>query len=224
MTLTYSFKKWWTLSAVFLCAACSTNNPPAPIKEQSVAASAPRQATLPNRTANNETKVQPPPAATKSKVSASNVQKSPAAQPVTQAPTDTSPAKVPAKENLVPDPAFRIAKPSSGAILEGFNGTSNKGIDYSGKLGDPISAVSDGKVIFSGNSLRSYGNLVIIKHDTRYITIYAHNSKNLVKEGDDVKRGQKIAEMGSTESDRVKLHFELRRDSKPIDPVGYFDS
>ena len=85
-------------------------------------------------------------------------------------------------------------------------------------------AAGEGKVIFSGNSLRSYGNLIIVKHNNNYITIYAHNSKNLVKEGDSVKRGQKIAEMGNTESDTVKLHFELRKDSKPIDPIAYFEN
>ena len=79
-------------------------------------------------------------------------------------------------------------------------------------------------IIFSGNSLRSYGNLVIVKHNNSYISVYAHNSKNLVKEGDTIKRGQKIAEMGNSETDRVKLHFELRRESKPIDPSGYFDN
>ena len=115
-------------------------------------------------------------------------------------------------------------KPSSAPVGESFNGSSNKGVDYAGKMGDPVNAAADGKVIFSGNSLRSYGNLVIVKHNNSYITIYAHNSKNLVKEGDTVKRGQKIAEMGNTESESVKLHFELRKDSKPIDPLGYFDN
>ena len=84
--------------------------------------------------------------------------------------------------------------------------------------------MADGKVIFSGNSLRSYGNLVIVKHNNSFISIYAHNSKNIVKEGDVVKRGQKISEMGNSEADRVKLHFELRKNSKPIDPSPYFDN
>ena len=97
-------------------------------------------------------------------------------------------------------------------------------MEYGGKIGDPVLAVADGSIIFSGNSLRSYGNLVIVKHNNSYISVYAHNSKNLVKEGDVIKRGQKIAEMGNSETDRVKLHFELRRESKPIDPSGYFDS
>jgi hypothetical protein len=109
--------------------------------------------------------------------------------------------------------------PSNGKIITNFNGTTNKGLDFDGKIGDPINSAADGKVIFSGNSLRSYGNLIIIKHNNSFMTIYAHNSKNLVKEGESVTRGQKIAEMGNTESDRIKLHFELRKDSQPIDPL-----
>lgn len=134
-----------------------------------------------------------------------------------------SEVKPEAKKEVSPvDPGFRISKPSSAPIIESFNGTTSKGIDFGGKMGDPIIASSDGKVIYSGNNLRTYGNLVIINHNNSYVTVYANNKNLLVKEGDTVKRGQKIAEMGNSESDKVKLHFELRKNSKPIDPSTYF--
>ena len=90
-----------------------------------------------------------------------------------------------------------------------------------GKVGEPILAASDGKVVYAGNSLRGYGNLVIIKHDNTYLTAYAHNSKLLVKEGDSVRKGQRIAEMGDTDTNSPKLHFELRVNGKPVNPTPY---
>lgn len=111
--------------------------------------------------------------------------------------------------------------PTNGAVIGRFDGSSNKGIDISGKIGDGVSAVAAGKVIFAGNSLRGYGNLIIIKHDNTFITAYAHNSTLLAKDNDEVKQGQKIAEMGNTEADRVKLHFEIRRNGQPVDPLTY---
>ncbi|MBP7943543.1 MAG: peptidoglycan DD-metalloendopeptidase family protein, partial [Polynucleobacter sp.] len=87
--------------------------------------------------------------------------------------------------------------------------------------GEPVTAASDGKVVYAGNSLRGYGNLVIIKHDNTYLTAYAHNRTLLVKEGDAVKKGQKIAEMGDTDTNSVKLHFELRVNGKPVNPTPY---
>jgi lipoprotein NlpD len=110
--------------------------------------------------------------------------------------------------------------PNSGKILQNFVEGKSKGIDIAGKMGDPIVAAGDGKIVYAGAALKGYGQLIIIKHNEVYLTAYAHNSKLLVKENVDVKRGQKIAEMGSTESDNgvVKLHFELRRSGKPVDP------
>jgi lipoprotein NlpD len=111
--------------------------------------------------------------------------------------------------------------PSSGQLVASFSGERNKGIDLAGKPGDPVMAAGDGKVVYSGNGLRGYGNLVIVKHDAEYLTAYAHNRKILVREGQQVKRGEKIAEMGDSDADRVKLHFELRRQGKPVDPLKH---
>ncbi|MFY8131154.1 MAG: peptidoglycan DD-metalloendopeptidase family protein, partial [Burkholderiaceae bacterium] len=90
-----------------------------------------------------------------------------------------------------------------------------------GKAGDPVLAAADGKVVYVGNGLRGYGNLVIVKHNDDFISAYAHNNKLLVQLNEAVKRGQKIAEMGNTDADRPKLHFEIRREGKPDDPLKY---
>jgi lipoprotein NlpD len=95
---------------------------------------------------------------------------------------------------------------------------SNKGIDIYGTLGQDINAANSGKVVYSGNGLKDYGNLIIIKHSDVYLTAYAHNKVNLVKEGATVKRGQKIAKMGQGDSNKAVLHFELRKNGKPVDP------
>ena len=93
--------------------------------------------------------------------------------------------------------------------------------DIAGKSGQPVYAANSGKVVYSGTGLRGYGKLIIIKHDKTFLSAYAHNRHLLVKEGDDVKKGQKIAEMGNTDADQVKLHFEIRRFGKPVDPITY---
>ncbi|AXK39446.1 peptidoglycan DD-metalloendopeptidase family protein [Crenobacter cavernae] len=113
--------------------------------------------------------------------------------------------------------------PTQGKVMRGFS-DSNKGIDIAGKSGQPVLAVGGGKVVYSGAGLRGYGKLIIIKHDKTYLTAYAHNSQLLVKEGQDVKKGQKIAEMGNSDADQVKLHFEVRRFGKPVDPTQYLDN
>jgi lipoprotein NlpD len=123
-------------------------------------------------------------------------------------------------KEMVAEPGIRLSWPAKGKVTEEFN-DKNKGIDIAGKLGDPVTAASDGKVVYAGNSLRGYGNLVIIKHDNTYLTAYAHNRTLLVKEGDAVKKGQKIAEMGDTDATSVKLHFELRVNGKPVNPTPY---
>ncbi|HEY0820803.1 MAG TPA: peptidoglycan DD-metalloendopeptidase family protein, partial [Rhizobacter sp.] len=94
-----------------------------------------------------------------------------------------------------------------------------KGIAIAGKAGDPVVAAADGKVVYAGSGLRGYGNLVIIKHNNTYLTAYAHNQALMVKEEQAVKRGQKIAEMGSSDAERVQLHFEIRKQGKPVDPA-----
>ena len=111
--------------------------------------------------------------------------------------------------------------PASGAMVAGFDEAKNKGIGIAGKAGDPVLAAADGKVVYAGAGLRGYGNLIILKHNNTFLTAYAHNQTLLVKEDQNVKKGQKIAEMGSTDADRVKLHFEIRRSGKPVDPARY---
>jgi lipoprotein NlpD len=109
--------------------------------------------------------------------------------------------------------------PASGAVLAGYDEARNKGVSIGGKAGDPVLAAAEGRVVYAGSGLRGYGNLVILKHNATYLTAYAHNQNLLVKEDQQVKRGQKIAEMGATDAERVQLHFEIRRLGKPIDPV-----
>lgn len=109
--------------------------------------------------------------------------------------------------------------PAQGPVVAQFEEARNKGIAISGKPGDPVLASADGRVVYAGSGLRGYGNLVIIKHNETFLTAYAHNQKLLVKEDQAVKRGQKIAEMGNTDADRVMLHFEIRRRGKPVDPA-----
>lgn len=113
--------------------------------------------------------------------------------------------------------------PAMGQILQGFSGASksSKGIDIAGNLGDPVRASAAGRVVYAGRGLRGYGNLVIIKHNNDFISAYAHNRVLLVKENEIIKAGQKIAEVGNTDSDVPKLHFEIRFKGKPVDPMRY---
>lgn len=111
--------------------------------------------------------------------------------------------------------------PASGSLIAGFDEAKNKGYDISGKAGDPVLAAADGRVVYAGAGLRGYGNLIILKHNNTYLTAYAHNQTLLVKEDQSVQKGQKIAEMGNSDADRVKLHFEIRRQGKPVDPSRY---
>ena len=111
--------------------------------------------------------------------------------------------------------------PSNGALIAGFDEVKNKGLKIAGKLGDPVLAAADGRVVYSGSGLRGYGNLVILKHNETYLTAYAHNQTLLVKEDQTVRKGQRIADMGSSDADKVMLHFEVRRQGKPVDPAKY---
>ncbi|GAB5605626.1 peptidoglycan DD-metalloendopeptidase family protein [Sideroxyarcus sp. TK5] len=112
--------------------------------------------------------------------------------------------------------------PTRGKVIAGYSkGSNRKGVDIAGSKGQPILASASGKVVYSGSGLRGYGKLIIIKHNATYLSAYAHNERLLVKEGQSVRKGQKIAEMGSTDADQVKLHFEIRRMGKPVDPAKY---
>jgi len=131
-----------------------------------------------------------------------------------------APAAAPAASDAG-DEAVAFQWPLRGPVLAGFDEAKNKGLDLGGKLGDPVHAAADGKVVYAGSGLRGYGNLIILKHNNTYLTAYAHNQTLLVKEEQTIKRGQKIAEMGNSDADQVKLHFEIRRQGKPVDPAKY---
>ncbi|MBS7663435.1 peptidoglycan DD-metalloendopeptidase family protein [Pseudomonas lalucatii] len=149
------------------------------------------------------------------------------AAPVPSAPPPVRSAPATAVQATPVQPVQRSATgwawPSQGAVIGRFssNGSLNKGIDIAGELGQPVLAASDGSVVYAGSGLRGYGELLIIKHSDTYVSAYGHNRRLLVREGQRVKAGQTIAEMGSTGTDRVKLHFEIRRQGKPVDPLQY---
>jgi lipoprotein NlpD len=153
----------------------------------------------------------PAPAATAS------APRSTAAGPVASLPPVT-PTPAPAGEEEVP---WGWPTPGNATVLAGFDEQKNKGLDIAGKPGDPVLASADGRVVYAGAGLRGYGNLIILKHNNTYLSAYAHNQTLLVKEDQTVRKGQKIAEMGSTDADRVKLHFEIRRQGRPVDPAKY---
>ncbi|WP_188981782.1 peptidoglycan DD-metalloendopeptidase family protein [Pseudomonas matsuisoli] len=136
-------------------------------------------------------------------------------------PTVSAPASTPVQKVTVSSAGW--GWPSNGQLIGRFssNGSLNKGIDIAGQLGQPVLAAANGTVVYAGSGLRGYGELLIIKHSDTYVSAYGHNRRLLVKEGQQVKVGQTIAEMGSTGADRVKLHFEIRRQGKPVDPLQY---
>ncbi|MGA2654733.1 MAG: peptidoglycan DD-metalloendopeptidase family protein [Gammaproteobacteria bacterium] len=149
-------------------------------------------------------------------------------EPVAQQVHEQVPVTVTAPSKVVPvapsPQTVQIAQgawqwPVKGAIIGNFKHT--KGIDIAGVEGEIIHAANSGQVVYSGTGLRGYGQLLIIKHNEQYLSAYAHNRKLLVKEGDSVKIGQPIAEMGDTDTNRVKLHFEIRHNGKPVDPLRY---
>jgi lipoprotein NlpD len=130
--------------------------------------------------------------------------------------TASAPAAAPAARE--PDDDINWLWPAAGPVATTFDDVRSKGVAITGKLGDPVMAAADGRVVYAGSGLRGYGNLVIVKHNATYLTAYAHNQVLLVKEDQVVRRGQKIAEMGSSDAERVQLHFEIRRQGKPVDP------
>ncbi len=129
-----------------------------------------------------------------------------------------SPTPAPAGED---DIGWIWPTTTGASVVAGFDEQRNKGLDIAGKVGDPVLASADGRVVYAGAGLRGYGNLIILKHNNTFLSAYAHNQVLLVKEDQTVRKGQKIAEMGNTDADRVKLHFEIRRQGKPVDPARY---
>jgi len=154
-----------------------------------------------------------------------SVPEAPASLPPS-APATAPPGVVPPATPAAPEPTRALSSvawlwPTPGKVIETFDDPRNKGIDIAGNEGAPVQAAADGEVVYVGSAVRGYGNLVIVRHSDDYITAYAHNRKVLVAEKQSVKRGQAIAELGRSDADRPKLHFEIRHQGKPVDPLKY---
>jgi len=150
------------------------------------------------------------------------IERMPEPKPETRAPAPPTPSPPNAAPPASDSDQLDWAWPTKGKIIAGFSDTANlKGIDIAGTAGQAVHASAAGRVVYAGSGLRGYGKLIIIKHNATYLSAYAHNREILVKEGQQVTRGQKIAEMGNTDADQVKLHFEIRRQGKPMDPAKF---
>jgi lipoprotein NlpD len=148
----------------------------------------------------------------------------PAAKPVAVAPAPPAPAKPepPRTAAVDRDPeGIDFIWPAKGGLLAKFAEPNSKGLDIGGKAGDPVVAAAAGQVLYTGTGIRGFGKLIVIRHDNGFSSVYAHNREILVKEGQNVARGQRIAELGDTDADRPKLHFEIRKSGKPVDPLHY---
>ncbi|MDR2195596.1 MAG: peptidoglycan DD-metalloendopeptidase family protein [Gallionellaceae bacterium] len=177
----------------------------------------------------------PPPTLTQPKVAKLPYSDKALAQMTGAQPSGSAPAAAPPASTVAAPAAAASAPPvaaggdelnwglpTDGKLIAGFSESAGrKGVEIAGKMGQPVSASAAGKVVYVGSGLRGYGKLVIIKHNNTYLSAYAHNNQILVKEGQDVSKGQKIAEMGNSDADQVKLHFEIRKQGKPVDPMGY---
>ena len=147
------------------------------------------------------------------------------AAPAAPASAATPPlSPLPPAASAAPEDDIPWMWPSTGALISGYDEVKSKGLKIAGKLGDPVYASADGRVVYAGSGLRGYGNLVILKHNETYLTAYAHNQTLLVKEDQTVRKGQRIADMGNSDADKVMLHFEVRRNGKPVDPAKYLPS
>lgn len=145
-------------------------------------------------------------------------------QPALPAVAAISAVKPPQEDDAGADDSLEWGMPTKGKLIGEFSESANrKGVDIAGNKGQPVLASAAGKVVYSGSGLRGYGKLVIIKHNKTFLSAYAHNEQILVKEGQSVTRGQQIAEMGSTDADQVKLHFEIRKLGKPVDPAKFLN-
>ena len=167
----------------------------------------------------------PPPATVASTAASAVKAAAPSTLPASEPMVAASVPQKPPPAAPAADDMLEFAWPAKGEVIAGFDETKNrKGIDLAGGAGDPVLAAAEGKVVYAGEGLRGYGKLIIIKHNNTFLTAYAHNQSILVKEDQSVKKGQKIAEMGSSDSDRVKLHFEIRERGRPVDPMKYLRS
>ena len=192
-----------------------TVNPSAPTETHSLepqAAPAPTPLPAPPTATNPSTNAVPTPAPS------ATAPASPAVTPAPNAAPSAPPASPPPAANGAP-PNWQW--PAKGKVVDGFNETRNKGIDIAAKEGDAVLAASDGDVVYSGSGLRMYGNLVIVKHNDDFISAYAYNKQILVKQGQAVRRGQRIADVGKADDGQAKLHFEIRYRGKPVDPTKY---
>ena len=134
----------------------------------------------------------------------------------------STPAKTSKPSAPAPAVSLSMVRPAQGKLVQGYNGSSSRGLTIANSAGTPIVAAAGGSVVYAGSGLRAYGNLIIIQHNSQYLSIYAHNRRLLVKEGQKVSKGQKIAEMGDSGSIRVALYFELRRNGQAINPERGF--
>jgi len=202
--------------------------PPAPARAQvtaAVPAAAPSSTTpatvaAPSRPAVQAGSSPPAPATVPATAPATAVTSAAPSVAAAVTPPAQGPGAGPSSVARTGDDAIDWAWPAVGPVVAAFDeGRGVKGVSIGGDAGMPVLAAADGRVVYAGSGLRGYGNLVIVKHNNTYLTAYAHNQKLLVREDQAVRRGQPIAEMGSSDADRVKLHFEVRRMGKPVDPV-----
>ncbi|MFM0023574.1 peptidoglycan DD-metalloendopeptidase family protein [Paraburkholderia azotifigens] len=164
-------------------------------------------------------RVAPPPGTATASTGSTRSSSSGSASAGASASASSSSRSAAADTPAAPASSISLIWPATGNVVRGFDGNNSKGIDIANAAGTPVFAAASGTVVYASNGLRGYGNLLIIKHNADYLTAYAHNRSLLVKEGETVQQGQKIAEMGDSDNDRVMLHFELRYAGRSIDPA-----
>ncbi|MDM0012490.1 peptidoglycan DD-metalloendopeptidase family protein [Variovorax sp. J22P168] len=206
------------LSAALI--ACGTATKPAPGSQSTSKAGTGSRSVPSQGSASGSPSSRPPSTTPGTKADGAKAGKDKAPKSASKAPRASPGKPAPAAGAL----AGTFVWPASGTVTARFDGASNKGIDIAGRPGDPVLAASAGRVVFAGSTMRGYGNLVMLRHGDNLLTAYAHNRKLLVKENENVKAGQKIAEMGNSDSNATKLHFEVRRAGQAVDPMPYLGS
>lgn len=199
-----------SLVSLWLAGCTSSSNPPAPVTSVDSGSSS---------NTNSGMLITPPPKMGATPQQAPQIQ--PVQRPVTAPTVSTTEPNASSTSTSAPISAWRW--PTDGKVIENFGASEggNKGIDIAGSKGQAIVATADGRVVYAGNALRGYGNLIIIKHNDDYLSAYAHNDTMLVREQQEVKAGQKIATMGSTGTSSTRLHFEIRYKGKSVNPLRY---